>query len=99
MPLARLIFLEVGEQPVIMPISGSERFVRMQDDHQTAHLFAAARRLDRADNFAHRSRLARQIEMARFVRPRDVQRFGDGVECAVKYIALVASELGPGEPI
>jgi hypothetical protein len=97
LPLARLIFLEEGDKLGVTPISGSERFVRMQDDHQTAHLFAAARQFDREDGFAHLSRLARQIEMARFVRPRDVSRFHDGVACAVQYIAQVASELRPGE--
>jgi hypothetical protein len=97
LPLARLVFLEEGEHSEITPISGAERFMRMQDDHQTAHLFAAARRFDRADNFAHLSRLARQIDMARFVRPRDVARFHDGVACVVQYIAQVASELAPGE--
>jgi hypothetical protein len=96
LPLARLVFLEEGEQSEIKPISGSERFVRMQDDHQTAHLFAAARQFDRADSFAHLSRLARQIDMARFIRPRDVARFHDDIDGVAQYIAQVASELSPG---
>jgi hypothetical protein len=87
LPLARLIFLEEGAEPHIAPISGAERFVRMQDDHQTAHLFAAARRFDRASQFAHLSRLAGQIEMARFVRPRDPTRFHEGVGLVANYVA------------
>ncbi|MEO7540587.1 MAG: hypothetical protein ABIS66_01385 [Sphingomicrobium sp.] len=93
LPLARLIFLEDGEPTEIALISGSERFVRVQDDHYTADLFSAARRLDRADNFAHLSRLANQIAMARFIRPRDPTRFDDGVTYAARYITEVAGEL------
>lgn len=86
LPLARLVFLEEGEPPAIAPISGAERFVRMQDDHYTAQLFAAARRFDRANQFAHLGRLARQIEMARFVRPRDASRFGEGASLVAQYV-------------
>jgi energy-coupling factor transporter ATP-binding protein EcfA2 len=86
LPLAELIFLQKGEEPVMRPISGAERFVRMQDDHQTAHLLAAARMFDKAARFAHFSRLARQIAMARFVRPRDPARFADGVELVARYL-------------
>lgn len=86
LPLAELIFLEEGPKPAIMPIAGSERFVRMQDDHQTAYLFAGARQFDRAEQFTHLSRLARQIRMARFVRPRDRSRFHDGVLLAAEYV-------------
>jgi hypothetical protein len=87
LPLAELIFLEEGAGPEIMRIAGSERFVRMQDDHQTAHLFAGARQSDRAEQFAHLSRLARQIEMARLIRPLDRSRFHDGVSLAARYVA------------
>jgi hypothetical protein len=86
LPLSRLVFLEEGKQPTIAPIPGAERFVRMQDDHYTAQLFAAARRLDRANQFAHLGRLARQIEMARFRRPRDVSVFGEGVALVAQYV-------------
>ena len=70
LPLAQLLFLEDGPDPTITPISGAERFARIQDDHQTAHLFAGARRFDRAAHFAHLANLARRISMARFARPR-----------------------------
>lgn len=86
LPLAELIFLEDGAEPVITPIFGSERFVRAQDDHQTAHLFAAARQFDRATQFAHLNRLAGQIRMARFVRPRDKARFDEGVVLAAQHV-------------
>jgi len=86
LPLGKLIFLEEGPEPLIAPISGSERFVRMEDDHQTSRLFAAARRFDRNAHFAHRIRLASQIAMARFVRPRDYGRFEQGVSTAAAYI-------------
>ena len=86
LPLAELIFLQEGEEAVMMPISGAERFVRMQDDHQTAHLLAAARMFDKAERFAHLSRLARQIPMALFVRPRDPARFAGGAELVARYL-------------
>jgi hypothetical protein len=86
LPLARLVFLEEGPQPGIFKISGGERLARLQDEHQTAHLFAAARRFSRADRFGHLVRLARQIEMARFVRPIDRGRFHDGVAIAAQYV-------------
>ncbi|HEX6661063.1 MAG TPA: hypothetical protein VF067_04245 [Sphingomicrobium sp.] len=88
LPLARLVFLEVGPEPDIVRISGAERFMRMRDDHNTAHLFAAARRPDRAEQFARTSRLARQIEMARFTRPRDPSRFHEGVDLVAKYVLV-----------
>ena len=67
-------------------ISGSERFVRMQDEHQTSHLFEAAARFDRTGQFAHRARLARQIEMVRFVRPCDAGEFEAGVALAARHV-------------
>lgn len=86
LPIAELIFLEEGPNPAIMRISGSERFVRMEDDHQTRYLFEAARQFDRSDQFAHRARLARQIEMARFERPCDSVRFDEGVSLVAEYV-------------
>lgn len=86
LPIAELIFLEDGARPRIAPMSGSERFARMQDDHQTAWLFEAARRFDRAEQFAHRARLAKQIAMARFIRPCIAERFEEGVSVAADYV-------------
>ena len=86
LPLAELMFLEDGPEPKTVPISGAERFVRMQDDHQTAHLLAAARMFDKAERFAHLGRLARQIPMARFVRPRESSRFAEGANLVARYI-------------
>jgi hypothetical protein len=87
LPLAKLIFLEEGSQPAFTPISGAERFLRVQDDHQTTVLFFAANSYDRTDQFAHFSRLARQIEMVRFSRPRDISCFHEGISAAVQYLS------------
>lgn len=87
LPIAELIFLEEGPYPSMTRISGSERFVRMQDDHQTSWLFEAANQLDRAQQFAHRARLAQQIEMARFKRPCDAARFDEGISLVADHIA------------
>jgi hypothetical protein len=86
LPLAELLFLEHGSRTLIEPISGSERFVRTHDDHYTAELFAGARRFDRMAQFEHRARLARQIPMARFVRPWDIERFHESVALAAQYV-------------
>jgi len=87
LPLGELIFLEERPEPAIMPITGAERLVRLQDDHYTARLFDSARRFDRAAQFAHLARLARQIAMARFVRPLDRDRFDEGVALAARHVA------------
>ncbi|HXG80461.1 MAG TPA: hypothetical protein VNJ05_01525 [Sphingomicrobium sp.] len=86
LPLAELIFLEGGAQMAIEQISGAERFLRTQDDHYTAHLFAVARRFDRAGQFAHRARLASQIAMSRFLRPWDRSVFHEGVALVARHI-------------
>lgn len=86
LPLAELLFLEAGPAMAIERLSGSERFVRTRDDHYTAGLFAAARQFDRASQFAHRVRLARQISMSRFIRPWDSTLFHQGAEFAARYI-------------
>jgi hypothetical protein len=90
LPLQELIFLEDGPDPSILPISGAERLVRMMDDHQTARLFAAAQRFGATELFGHFSRLARQIGMARFVRPVDLSRFHEGVALAADHVTNAA---------
>jgi len=92
LPIAELIFLEEGPNAAVTRISGAERFVRMQDDHQTAYLFEAANRFDRSAQFAHRARLAEQIAMARFVRPCNPARFDEGVSVAADYVARRSGE-------
>jgi len=86
LPLATLTFLEEGGEAAIAPIQGAERLVRLQDDHYTAYLYHLARGFDRQAHFAHLARLARQIAMARFVRPRDTARFADGVALVAGYV-------------
>jgi len=86
LPLARLLFLERGNDLSIERLTGSERFVRTQDEHYTTELFAIARNFDRASNFAHRVRLAQQIEMCRFVRPWERDQFDRSVAMAARYI-------------
>ncbi|HEY6663457.1 MAG TPA: hypothetical protein VIZ66_11105, partial [Sphingomicrobium sp.] len=85
-PLAELIFVDEGPDLGIEAITGAERMIRFQDDHQTAHLFAAAQQLDRAARFAHLHRLASRIKMARLERPRDRSRFAESVALAARYI-------------
>jgi hypothetical protein len=86
LPLAELIFLEEGPTAMIELLSGSQRFVRTQDDHYTAHLFALARKFDRASQFEHRARLARQIAMSRFIRPLDRRQFQQATALVARHI-------------
>ncbi|MGZ2411603.1 hypothetical protein ACUXST_001000 [Sphingomonas sp. F9_3S_D5_B_2] len=92
LPLGELIFLEEAPTAELTAIVGAERFVRIQDDHQTAHLFAGARQFDRTEQFAHLARLARQIRMARFARPRDATRFAAGVALAAEHVTKAATD-------
>lgn len=87
LPLSELIFLEEGTPAAIEALSGADRFLRTQDDHYTAHLFALARRFDRASQFEHRSRLARQIAMYRFIRPRDPALLFESAALVARHIA------------
>jgi hypothetical protein len=86
LPLAELVFLEQGNDVAMDRLAGAESFLRTQDDHYTAHLFAAATRLDRQAQFEHRARLARQIAMFRFVRPWDPARFDEGAGMVARHI-------------
>lgn len=88
LPIGQLIFLEEGADPAISLLSGSERFLGLQDEHQTARLFEAAQQFDRLHQFGHRARLARQIPMARFVRPHQAARFHEGVSLVAEYVKL-----------
>ena len=75
LPLAELVFLERGDEPLISPLSGAERIGRLQDDHYTAKLWRQAIDQSRPERFATLAALARRIAMARFVRPFDPARF------------------------
>jgi len=86
LPLAELIFLEDGPTSAFIPITGGERLTRMQDDHETAFLFAAARQFAPAEQFGHLTRLAKQIKMSRFVRPRTGSSFQEVVALAAKHV-------------
>lgn len=87
LPLGRLVFLEEGSEERVVEIRGAERVRRLTDDHYTAQHFAAARQFDNAALFAHIARLAGQIAMSRFIRPRDLKQFPHGVEFVRRYIA------------
>jgi hypothetical protein len=86
MPLAELIFLEDGDRIAFEPVSGGQRLAMLQDDHYTAGLLAAARRPDRRQQFEHLARLASQVAMSRFIRPRDTRYFSQGVSIAAAHV-------------
>lgn len=86
LPLGRLVFLEDGPDLAIREITGAERFTRLTDDHYTEALFASARQLDRAAQFALQARLAQQIPMTQLTRPRDREQFAASARLAAKLV-------------
>ena len=86
LPLGRLVFLEDGADLATREITGAERFSRLTDDHYTEALFASARQLDRAAQFALQARLAQQIPMTRLTRPRDPAQFAASVQLAAMLV-------------
>ena len=75
LPLAELVFLEPGDDPLVAPLAGAERIERLQDDHYTAELWRKAKHQSRPERFVTLAALARRIAMQRFVRPLDPARF------------------------
>lgn len=87
LPLAMLIFLEDGPEPIWEPIFGAERFARLDDDHYSQAMVRAAQDEGRAGQFALRARVAGQVRMARLVRPRSPEGFAASVRLAADRIA------------
>ncbi len=77
LPLAELVFLEDGAPPGFARIEGARKIARLNDDHYTHDLFAAARDEDNAVRFARIAGIASRIAMQRLVRPRDLACFAE----------------------
>lgn len=77
LPLARLTFLEHGDQIEFAEISGAQRLARLNDDHYTAELYAWAQSDGLAARFARTAQIAGSIAMQRLTRPRDLARFAE----------------------
>lgn len=86
LPLTMLVFLEEGPEPRWEPIGGGERIARLEDDHHGQAMYLAAQGLGRAGLFALRTRIARQVRMARLIRPRSAAGFAASVELAATHI-------------
>ena len=86
LPLAELVFLERGDEPLVAPLAGAERIERLQDDHYTAELWRQATDQPRAERFATLAALARRIAMQRFVRPFEPARFAEGIDHIAAHI-------------
>lgn len=94
LPLGGLFFLEDGADTAFAPIAGSERFLRLDDDHYTAELFAIANRPNRAERFALSARLAAAMPMFTLVRPRDARQFDATCGQIARHIRALAGEDG-----
>ena len=92
LPLAQLFFLEEGEEMKITAVSGTERIIKLQDDHSTSQLFAFRHKLHRAGRFRHLCELASRIEIRQFVRPRDSARFAEGVDMVANCLSPSGSQ-------
>ena len=86
LPLAELVFLERGDEPLVAPLGGAERIGRLQDDHYTAELWRQANYQQRTERFATLAALARRIAMQRFVRPFEPARFAEGIDHIAAHI-------------
>ena len=86
LPLAELVFLESGDEPLVSPLGGAERIERLQDDHYTAKLWHQATDHSRPERFASLAALARRIAMQRFVRPLDPARFAHSTQFIAAHI-------------
>jgi hypothetical protein len=86
LPLAGLVFLEVGAETLWQDIRGAERFVRLEDDHYTQEIFREAAQPGRAELFALRARLAGQVAMARLERPISAAGFAASLALAATRI-------------
>jgi hypothetical protein len=88
--LASLTFLEQGDLAELEPITGAERFTRLEDDHYTQALYLEAQVPTHAALFALRARLARQLAMARLIRPFSPAGFAKSVDLAETAIRTFA---------
>jgi hypothetical protein len=77
-PLAALVFLEEGEEMRLGPMAGGERFAALSTALYRPE-YARGAGLNRGDLFDLRARLARDIPMRRFQRPRERERFSESV--------------------
>ena len=88
--LASLTFLEPGDLAELEPITGAERFARLEDDHYTQALFLEAQSPSHAALFALRARLAKQLAMARLTRPFSAEGFAKSADLAETAIRTFA---------
>lgn len=95
LPLASLTFLEQGSPSSVAPVTGAERFSRLEDDHYTQQLFLGARRPALAELFALRARIAGAVTMARLVRPFTAEGFAKSLDLAETLITHYHKEQAP----
>ena len=88
--LASLTFLEQGAAAERRPITGAERFARLEDNHYTQALYLEAQMPSHAALFTLRARLARKLAMARLTRPFSGDGFAKSVDLAETAIRAFA---------
>ena len=88
LPLRSFTLLDTGDAIAIGPVAGAERLIALRD-----HCYRPEYRLpDRsASAFAELARVAREVPVFRFVRPRDLARFDDGVARVGTHIERLAA--------
>lgn len=86
LPLAELCFLEEGEPAAIEPVIGANRLRLFQDMDYVTDIYMGASELDGHEQFRLMARLARDLKITRFIRPRDASRFRADAEIMVRHI-------------
>lgn len=86
LPLAELCFLEEGEFAAIEQAFGAARLQLFQESDYVTDIYTAARKADDREQFALTARLASQIKITRFIRPRDLSRFQADASIIVRHI-------------
>lgn len=91
LPLGALVFLKEGPEPAWRRLSGGEGIAAFDDDHYTRALYDAVNPHSRMERFALHARIARQVPMFEFVRPKQSARFRETCAFLVERIAAISA--------
>lgn len=91
LPLAAMIFLEVGPAPQILSVPAGERIARLQDEHYTCKIFEQVGNLTRVQRFKQLAQIAARMPMHRFSRPFAAEQFEESLAVIAKYICSESS--------
>lgn len=91
LPLGALVFLAEGPEPAWRRLSAGEGIAALADDHYTREMFDRVNPHSRAERFALHARIAAQVPMFEFVRPKTVERFRETCAFLAERIAAISA--------